>query len=982
MVQGLAIAPRRNVAPGALSRPVAIVVPIYNAFWDVARCVRSVLHHRPTRDCRLILVNDASTEPGLAEYLRAVATHVEGVELLENAKNLGFVGTANRGMRAAGGDDVLLLNSDTIATAGFADGLQRCVLADARTGLASPVTNNGTICAVPEWLADNPLPARLDIDDVAECVRRGSARLRPELVTAVGFCMYVRAEVLARVGYFDEAAFGRGYGEENDLCERAKKAGFAIRLCDDVYVYHRGGASFGGETDALLEKNLRTLESRHPGYDASVQAFIAANPLRDVQEAVRLALERGRSDTARALLFLIHSPIFSVAGGTEFHVLDLVRALKLPRVVVAYPLEGELAIAEIRDGDVERRTGFAYELPGEASRFWHRDAEVEALFAEVLRAFDVGVAHVHHLMYWPLGLWRAFAAANAPYVTTCHDYYAVCPSHDLYDLGAKKLCDAEGARCPQASCLSSRFEHTSAGRPPAELNAFLASHRAEVGALLANAARVIFPSAAARDIVAARYPLDERAIVIGHGYDAPAHQRPPAARLDGPLRVAFLGAIANPQKGAHEYLELLGALRDADVEWNFFGDVEAHGYARKLEALRPRGRLIRHGAYRRSEIAALLARNDIDLCVLLSPWAETFSYTLSEALTAGVPALVSSLGAPRERIEGTELGFVAESTAAAAKLLARFAVEPGALAPQRAAARAFAHKTVHENATEYAALYERILSEHATSDARSLDAQDAELLARRRSLVRAYVNGRELADARHVDQTLPRAPEYQSAWWYPYFLKVKPLIPASVRQRGRRGLVAREQVARARVDNEAQRVVQHHDGLLGRARAAAEDALRWGRTRLDEVRGRALELPFHGASARWIANEHLRLVEEKPASRLYEARGGDPRLITHVSFATRPIKAIEFRMRVHDGVRKAFAQLFWAHAADEDFSEAKSIRVPLVAKAKGWRTYRIDLAASPKRGAWLSGSRIGKIRFDPLSVPGELELDGLTLHRA
>src|SRR5262249_36159481 len=140
-----------------------------------------------------------------------------------------------------GGRDVLLLNSDTIVTEGFLERLRTCAYQDYTSAIVCPFTNNGTICSIPTWLKDNPVPA--DIDGYGQFIAEVSLRRCPELVTAVGFCMYIRADVLERVGVFDEENFGRGFGEENDYCERAKQAGYVIRLCDDLFVAHTGKAS-------------------------------------------------------------------------------------------------------------------------------------------------------------------------------------------------------------------------------------------------------------------------------------------------------------------------------------------------------------------------------------------------------------------------------------------------------------------------------------------------------------------------------------------------------------------------------------------------------------------------------------------------------------------------------------------------------------------------------------------------------------------
>ncbi len=83
---------------------------------------------------------------------------------------------------------------------------------------------------------------RADLDRMAAQVNRGHAVPVP---TGVGFCMYMTAAALDAVGTLDAEAFGKGYGEENDWCLRAIKAGFVNLLAEDVFVYHAGQISFG-----------------------------------------------------------------------------------------------------------------------------------------------------------------------------------------------------------------------------------------------------------------------------------------------------------------------------------------------------------------------------------------------------------------------------------------------------------------------------------------------------------------------------------------------------------------------------------------------------------------------------------------------------------------------------------------------------------------------------------------------------------------
>jgi hypothetical protein len=127
---------------------------------------------------------------------------------------------------------------------------------------------------------------------------RGCARGHyPELPTAVGFCMAVSRRCIDAIGLFDEAAFGRGYGEENDFCRRAAEAGWRNVLCEDAFVVHRGGASFGPLGLRPDEGSMQRLLALHPDYLDVVGAWIAADPLAERRRDIRAAWEQAASAT-------------------------------------------------------------------------------------------------------------------------------------------------------------------------------------------------------------------------------------------------------------------------------------------------------------------------------------------------------------------------------------------------------------------------------------------------------------------------------------------------------------------------------------------------------------------------------------------------------------------------------------------------------------------------------------------------------------
>ncbi len=63
----------------------------------------------------------------------------------------------------------------------------------------------------------------------------------------------MKRELIATLGVFDEA-FDRGYCEETDFHFRARAAGWRCVVADDVFVYHRQGASFSDTERAVRQE--------------------------------------------------------------------------------------------------------------------------------------------------------------------------------------------------------------------------------------------------------------------------------------------------------------------------------------------------------------------------------------------------------------------------------------------------------------------------------------------------------------------------------------------------------------------------------------------------------------------------------------------------------------------------------------------------------------------------------------------------------
>lgn len=268
-----------------------VVIPVYNAVEELAACLASVAATVGS-ETQVIVIDDASTDDRAMPVIEE-ATRSGGPRwrIVRQPRNAGFVATANLGMWLSPAD-VVLLNSDTEVTSGWLERISTCLASDPGIATCTPWSNNGEIASIPKFCHSNPVPG--DPRGVSEAIARVADSRGgpgyPELPTAVGFCMGISRRAIVAVGCFDADHFGAGYGEENDFSLRAREQGFRNVLCDDAYIVHHGGRSFGPLGMRPDEASMQRLLQRHPGYRDEVEAFIEADPLSALREVLCAAV--------------------------------------------------------------------------------------------------------------------------------------------------------------------------------------------------------------------------------------------------------------------------------------------------------------------------------------------------------------------------------------------------------------------------------------------------------------------------------------------------------------------------------------------------------------------------------------------------------------------------------------------------------------------------------------------------------------------
>ena len=636
--------------------PISVIVPIYRGIDDVVRCLESVVRHARSIEVpfELLVIDDASPEQDVREYVDAFGSerHAVPTTVWHNAENRGFVKTVNQGLRQAVGD-VVILNADTVVTAGWLDRLAR-LATQSDVATVSPLTNHGSICTMPRSIIDafelessNPR-----IDECSAFVAAHSLRLFPEVISGVGFCMYTTRQALDLCGLLDEDAFGLGYGEEVDFCLRATRLGLRHLVDDTTFVYHRGGGSFGDQQSEGLARSSAILDDRYPFFRPTNTRERAEDPLLVPFAALELGLHERDTDRPH-VLHLLHSPP-GETGGTEHFVQALMEAMHPDYdFSILYPLQSGFGLRTFWNtgsgAPVERQ----FLLPGAAWQVTRINDEVAgAALSMALDLFDFDAVHLHNLVGHSLAPLTTLADFDGPVVCSVHDLFLACPNFSLL-YRKEEPCGIPDDPSVCERCLETIAASPMPGAPriPGLSLTYLDGFRKTVEAHLGNVDHWVFASQSAADYFLRVYePNPDQIEIIEHGATIRVdrqHREPDQSLIfDEPLRVAFVG-LGWSKKGLDVVNELADAFHDSTIEIHHFGELRESASS-EVHA---------HGPYDNEFLPELLHRAGIQVVLLPGPYAETFGLVMTEALIAGLPVVGAKYGALGERIRAQGAGW-------------------------------------------------------------------------------------------------------------------------------------------------------------------------------------------------------------------------------------------------------------------------------------------------------------------------------------
>jgi GT2 family glycosyltransferase/glycosyltransferase involved in cell wall biosynthesis len=617
--------PSQLIPPSLPARlTVDVVIPVYRGLAETKRCIESVLAAGSRPLGRIIVVDDQSPEPKLVAWLNELARQ-GAIHLIRNRKNLGFVGSVNIGMQAAENRDVVLLNSDTEVPPSqqgqsWLARLAAHAYAHPRIATVSPISNNATICGWPDD-AGGPIAFGHTLPRIDALCRQVNAGRWVNAPTTNGFCMYIRRKALRQVGLFDAKRFTVGYGEENDFCLRASAAGWQHRIVCDTFVYHKGSVSFAGRVAELTARAMTLLMERYPDYQRSIGRYVALGDITPFRFALTAALFRASG--LPVILMVSHG----LGGGVRRHIDTL---------VAPFHDTARFVLLEASDRGANLSVPA---LPGHPSLALPAKRLDDLVM--LLRSMNVSRVHIHHLLAMDMDVRTLIRRLDVPFDVTVHDYFAICPQINLLPWRHSLYCgEPDVAGCN--ACIAHRSSYGARD---------ILTWRADHAWQFEHAARVLCPS---QDVLnrLQRHGLAANAVCAPHEPVAPGSWklRLPAFGK-GKMRIAILGALP-PHKGGRTVAAVAEMADPAAFEINLIG------YTDGPFSENARQRMKITGPYDDSDLAALIGKVDPHLIWFPAAWPETFSYTLSAALEAGIPVAASRIGSFTERLEGRPLTWL------------------------------------------------------------------------------------------------------------------------------------------------------------------------------------------------------------------------------------------------------------------------------------------------------------------------------------
>lgn len=608
-------------------KPIDILIPVYNGFEFLDNLFASIVKNT-SLPYRLIIGNDRSPDERVKPFIEDFIKSNPQIDIIfiDNKENLGFLKTVNL-LSSYAQNHLVILNTDTEVPMYWLERLMYPILSNKDIASTTPFTNSGTICSFPEYLVDNRnLYKDLSLEQIDGLFSLINSDRMISVPTGVGFCMGMNFDVIKKIGMFDEI-YGKGYGEENDWCQRAILAGFKNVHIPNLFVYHKHGGSFLSEDKKrYINEHYQILLNKFPTYDSQIQNTIKENKLESLRKFMK-ALIDFKYNHQENILVVDHD----LGGGANSY---------RNKEISTYKKQGKNVILFIYNINLNK-----YFIEFHTNEYSERfNIEQDDVF-KVIDLFKPETLLLNGLVSFPnvLGFLTKITSLKEKHhamklIFPVHDYFCISPNYTL--LGERNK--YEGV--PVEHNKHSEFLKNS----KAEFKLFCNENNAEIwqktwGLLLSRCEEILCFSHSSEGIILTAYPsLIDKLVYRPHNIEGTFNNIYDENLSKSKKVIGILGNI-NIAKGSGVIRELVTYIetQNYSIDVVLIGNIDADINSKNF---------VKTGSYSINDVPELIEKYQITEFLIPSVWPETFSYTTDEIMQLGYPLSVFDLGAPAERV--------------------------------------------------------------------------------------------------------------------------------------------------------------------------------------------------------------------------------------------------------------------------------------------------------------------------------------------
>jgi O-antigen biosynthesis protein len=308
---------------------VSIVIPVHNKYAYTLACLQSISAHLDHfNQFEIIVVDDASSDETVIDLVKIL-----GIQVIQNAQNLGFIRSCNRGAADAKGQFLCFLNNDTEVLAGWLEQLVTPAIDNPQVGAvgAKLLYPDGTLQEAGGIIWQNASGWNYGRSHNPQEPDYNYPR---PVDYCSGACLLVRKTLFETLGGFSEE-FLPAYYEDTDLCFQIRGLGYQVIYQPQAQIIHHEGISSGTSLTQGIKKyqqiNAKTFQQK---WQIDLQNYY---PVLD--KHVELASRRLRKQPI--ILFIdSYVPLYDQESGScrVFHIVRLLR--NLGYTVIFFPDDG------------------------------------------------------------------------------------------------------------------------------------------------------------------------------------------------------------------------------------------------------------------------------------------------------------------------------------------------------------------------------------------------------------------------------------------------------------------------------------------------------------------------------------------------------------------------------------------------------------------------------------------------------------------